>query len=160
MNKNIKLLLWLSLISWLSVLLFSENINRVSAALAAWYWYSCTNMYGYGNVCNSWYSFGYNGWSNVWWGTYNPTPLYLTTNSQTGSNVSNIMTSYGMVSKTVTATWTVIKLLDLGIYLDRTKQGQNEFGNIRKLKATKTEAMPKVGADMTDAYIFTVNLTQ
>ncbi len=65
MNKNLRLLLWVSLISALGVVLFAVDNNLASAA--AGYGYSCSNTYWYGNSCAT-SNNGYGGWSV--WGTY------------------------------------------------------------------------------------------
>lgn len=152
MNKNFKLFLGMSLMLWLSILLFSKWFDVSAASVSGYgYGYSCSNTYWYGNTCIS----------TPNWGTYIQKNLYNTTWTVLWNwNTQLIMTSYGLVSKSTSSTWTEIKLLDLSIYLDRAKQGQNEFGNPRQLKAKKTKAMPNVGAYMTDAYIFAVNITQ
>ena len=64
MNKNLKLFLGLSLMSVLSVVLFSAKNNMASAADASGYGYSCSSVYGYGNTCTT--SVG---------GTYTPTSV-------------------------------------------------------------------------------------
>ena len=151
MNKNVKLLLWVSLVSWLSFVLFWSNIKLANAAATVGYGYSCSNIYGYGNTCS--------GTPN--WGTYTQKDLYNTTGTIIwNANQTLIMTNYGLVSKTVTASGTVIKLLDIATYVDRSKPAQNEFGNPRQLKAKKTEAMPNVWSDMTNAYVLALESSE
>lgn len=151
MNKSIKLLLWVSLVSWLSLVLFWSNIKLANAAILYGYGYSCSNVYGYGNTCSS----------TPNWGTYTQRDLYNTTGAVLwNANTTLIMTNYGLVSKTVTISGTVIKLLDIATYVDRSKPTQNEFGNPRQLKAKKTKAMPNVWTYMSDAYILALESSE
>ena len=99
--------------------------------------------------------------SNNWWGTYSPSTVLYTDNQPIQVNIATnlpsqnqiINTPYWQVSKTILSTWTVIKLLDLSIYIDRSKPVQNEFSDIKNIQDKNIESMPKVGVDMTDAYI-------
>lgn len=105
-----------------------------------------------------------------WW-TYTPsTTLYterkadiwtlLVDINKTTTGTQIINTQYGKVQKTTTSTWTIIKLMDLDIYIDRSKPTQNEFPDIKSVQEKYTKAMPHVWVDMTDAYILAANSSE
>ena len=116
-------------------------------------------------TCYNWITANNN--TQNWW-TYSPsTILYTDRIANTGTLIADtnkwitngtqiINTQYWKVEKTITLTWAVIKLLDLNIYLDRTKTVQNEFPDMKAIKEKYTNAMPHVWADMTDAYILAI----
>ena len=91
MNKNLKLLAWLSVMSFLSVALFAVK-NNVNAA-AAWYGYSCTNLFWYGYSCtttNGWVGGTYSS-SSVW--TVNQNGQVVSINNLLNWNTGNVMTT-------------------------------------------------------------------
>ncbi len=123
MNKNIKLLLGLGLVFWLSLFLFEDGLNTFAA---------------------TWYGYGYWYWSGISvtnWGTYYQRWFFTWTEQV-------VLTNYGLVWITKYSTWSVIKLLDLWIYLDRSNPKQDVFGNIWKLQSKWVKSIPTVGAEL------------